>query len=70
MPSKSSLPNFPPNMQNAEIEGIDMGDYPDFCDAYITYAEHQNGTPYTDAELEKLNEDSALVYETVWDSLF
>lgn len=40
-----------------EIEGIEMFDYPDFCDAYIAYAEYTDGTPLTDEELEKLTEE-------------
>jgi hypothetical protein len=40
-----------------EIDGIDMSDYPDFCDAYISYAEYIDGEPLTDIELAKLTED-------------
>ncbi len=32
-------------IKNVEFDGIDTGDYPDFCDAYIVYAEHEDGTP-------------------------
>lgn len=48
---------------NVRIEGLDTRDAPDFCDAYISYAEHGDGSPLTDAELDKLNEDSGLVHE-------
>jgi len=27
-------------VSNAEIEDVWMGDYPDFCDAHIVYAEY------------------------------
>jgi hypothetical protein len=40
-----------------EIDGIDTSDYPDFCDAYISYAEYTDGTPLTDEELEKMTEE-------------
>lgn len=40
-----------------EIEGIEMFDYPDFCDAYIASASYTDGTPLTDEELEKLTEE-------------
>jgi hypothetical protein len=42
---------------NVKFEGIDHKDYPDYCDAYITYAE-LNGVPLTDDELEDLNDSS------------
>ena len=41
-------------VKSLEIEGANMDDYPDFCDAYFSYAEYENGTPLTDSELEKL----------------
>ena len=42
---------------NAEIEGVDMSDYPDFCDAYFSYAEFEdNGAKLTDDELEELTD--------------
>lgn len=31
-----------------------MSDYPKFCDAYFEYAEDENGSPLTEAELEDL----------------
>ncbi len=40
---------------NYELDGIDTKDYPDFVDAYISYAEHENG---------------ALLHELVWSHLF
>ena len=41
----------PVKLKNMKVEGVDMMDFPDFCDAFISYAEHLNGTPMTDAEL-------------------
>lgn len=46
---------------NVKFEGIDHKDYPDYCDAYITYAE-SNGVPLTDEQLEDLN-DSETKYD-------
>ena len=43
-------------MKNIKIENVVMNDYPDFCDAFISYAEHENGSPLTEEELEKVNE--------------
>ena len=55
---------------NAEFDDVDHGDYPDFCDAFITYAEHVDGTPLTDDELDALNEDRDTVHEMLWDHLY
>jgi len=27
-------------ISNVEIQGIDLKDYPDFCDAFLVYAEY------------------------------
>ena len=48
-----------------EMDGIDLKDYPDFCDAYISYAEDETGRPLTDEELEAIPSD--FVYEQVWE---
>ena len=53
-----------------EIDGIDTKDYPDFCDAYISGACYNDGTPLTEEELEELNEDRDLVYENVISYLY
>lgn len=47
-----------------EVEDINYSDYPDFCDAFISYAEY-NGVALTDEELDEVNDDSDFVYETV-----
>lgn len=40
-----------------EVGGLDMADYPDFSDAYITYAEWEDtGEELTEEELDKLND--------------
>lgn len=56
-------------IENLEVEGIDPSDYPDFCDAYISYAEI-DGKPASDEELDELNEDSSFVYEKVIERVF
>ncbi|MHA2183144.1 MAG: hypothetical protein ACXAAH_17125 [Promethearchaeota archaeon] len=40
-------------------------DYPDFVDAFITYAECENGHPLTDDELDNLNEDAEFIHDKV-----
>jgi len=51
------------------VDGIDTSDYPDFCDAFIAYAEY-DGKEMTDEQLDLLNEDSDFVYEAVQNFLF
>jgi len=46
------------DLSSIEIDGVDRNDYPDFVDAYITYAEYEDGTPLTDKELEKFENES------------
>jgi len=43
---------------NIEIDGVDMMDYPDFVDAYISYAEDINGNVLPDDMLARLTEDN------------
>jgi hypothetical protein len=56
-------------LENIEFDGINYNDAPDFCDAFICYAEI-NGKPLTDAELELLNDDSDYVYELLMDKIY
>jgi len=51
---------------NVQFGGIDMSDYPKFCDAYIEYAEI-NGRPATEAELEVMQEDGDIFYNLLQD---
>jgi hypothetical protein len=43
------------NWKSLEFEDIDPKDYPDFVDAYVSYAEYEDGSALTDDELEKLD---------------
>jgi len=54
---------------NVEIENIDHKDAPDYCDAFISYAE-LDGLEMTDEQLEALNENSDFVHECVYDFLY
>lgn len=51
-------------ISDVEVEGIDFSDYPDFCDAYISFA-CVDGREATDEELDIINNDSEFVYEQV-----
>ena len=56
-------------ISNVFVNGIDMEDYGDFCDAYIESAEY-DGRAMTDEELEVLNENSQFVNEAVFFQLY
>lgn len=49
------------------VEGIDFNDAPDFSDAYVDWAEYEDGTELTEAELEELNSDSDWLFSVVQD---
>jgi len=53
-----------------EVDGVDSRDFPDFADAYFSYACYEDGTPLTDDELEELSEKCAdVLWEKAYDSL-
>jgi hypothetical protein len=58
------------NLKSVKVDNIRMYDAPDFVDAFIDYAEFQDGTALTDDELDILNEDSDFVYEMVERELY
>jgi len=55
---------------NVHVDGIDTRDASDFCDAYILAAEHEDGTPMSESELDALNEDRDFVYDCVIKQLY
>ena len=56
-------------VKNFEVEDVHAWDYPDFCDAYISYAEWEDGTPLTDEELEEFcDANKDVVYELAYNS--
>ena len=56
-------------VSNIELDGVDMGDYPDFSDAYIVYAEY-DGVPMTSDQIDELNDDSEFVHQAAMDWFF
>ena len=48
------------------IEGIDMSDYPKFCDAYVSEA-LIDGELATEAELEEIQENYDFFYDALTD---
>jgi hypothetical protein len=57
---------------DATVDGIDMRDYPDFCDAYFDTAFYEdNNTALTDDELNQLTDDNPdTLHEMVYDQLY
>lgn len=55
------------NVKSIEIDGVDRRDSPDFVDAYISYAEYEDGTELSDAELDELGGNGELVNELIFD---
>ena len=50
------------------FNGVGTTDYPDFCDAFISYAEY-NGEPMTKDQLDELNDDGEFIQEAAMDYL-
>ena len=51
-------------IDNIEIDGIDMHDYPDFVDAYILSADY-DGKEMTEDQLDEINDDRDFVYSKI-----
>lgn len=56
-------------ISNVLIGGLDMQDYPDFCDAYIESADYGD-REMTDDELDVLNEDGEFISIKAHESLY
>tara|TARA_R110000824_G_scaffold1834_7_gene9121 strand:+ start:2729 stop:2911 length:183 start_codon:yes stop_codon:yes gene_type:complete len=55
---------------NYELEDVKSWDYPDFCDAFISSAEDENGNKMTEQQIEEWVENNEEeFYEMVLDSL-
>lgn len=53
---------------SVEVDGIDTRDYPDFCDAYMCGACWDDGTEFTDVEIELFcDNNETYVYEMIMD---
>jgi hypothetical protein len=56
---------------DARVDGIDMSDYPDFCDAYFESACYEDGTALTDDELIDLtDQNQEILHEMVYDLIY
>ena len=45
-------------VKNLEVDGIDMNDFPDFCDAYFVYGEYSDGYRLSDEDLNDLRDEN------------
>jgi hypothetical protein len=52
-------------VKSLEVDGLDGNDYPDFCDAYFSYAEFDDGTPLTDEQLEELADENTEILNLI-----
>ena len=53
-----------------EVDGVDSGDYPDFCNAYFSSGCYEDGTPLTEDELNKLTDLAGdVLWEMAYESL-
>ena len=52
-----------------EVDGIDMSDYPKFCDAYISEAEI-DGVEATEEQLDEINENGEFLLDAVYDWIY
>jgi hypothetical protein len=56
---------------DAVVDGIDMSDYPDFCDAYFESACYEDGTALTDDELIDLTDQNPeTLHEMIYDQIY
>jgi len=56
------------NIKSIQIEDVDIKDYPDFCDAFISYAEYEDGTELAEEECYDYQENNPdLVNELIFD---
>ena len=55
-------------IDNVEVGGVDINDYPDFSDAFIINADY-NGEAMTEEQLDQINDDLGFVHECVLNSV-
>jgi hypothetical protein len=56
-------------LTDVEVEGLDMADFPKFCDAFIGSATYQ-GRELTDQELDQLSDDTDFVQRQIEKQLY
>ena len=56
-------------LEDVKVEDIDMKDYPDFCDAFISSATI-DGRELTELELNEVNEDYDYLYSQIEKTIY
>ena len=51
------LNNKTVNVHSIEFDGINPNDAPDFCDAYVSYAEYKDFTRLSERDIDQLMDD-------------
>jgi len=49
---------FNMKLTDYELEDVKSWDYPDFCDAFISYAEDENGNEMTEEQIQEWTENN------------
>lgn len=56
-------------VNSIQINGIDLHDYPDFCDAYIESAEYEDDTQLTVEEIDDFTQENyGIINELIHDN--
>ena len=64
------FPELEKKITNYELEDVKSWDYPDFCDAFISYAEDENGNEMTEEQIEEWTENNEEeFYDMIQESL-
>lgn len=61
--------NYDPKHLDLQVDGVDLHDYPDFCDAFFASGTYK-GKELTEKELEELSEDKDLLYDEIQKYLY
>ena len=59
------------NFDSLQVDGIDTRDYPDFCDAYFSHGEYEDGEEMSDEALQELTEENSdLLYDKIIEIIY
>ena len=58
------------DLKSIEVEGVNPSDYPDFCDAYVSFATWKNGTPLTESECDQLTDEAGELVNEIAHDIF
>jgi len=59
------------NFDSLEVDGIDSKDYPDFCDAYFSHGEYEDGEEMSDEALQEFTEENPdLLHNKIYEIIY